>query len=354
MFDDRLFDIIMGEMMSTFGADVRTDEGSLAYNACAKIAQKIEEVYGDMLLLNDNLLVDTMDLAHLIAYAGERGIAYNYATAPVVKGVFNQAIDYGERLSCGNYVYFARDKIADFVYKLECSTAGTEANTNFGALSPVDYIDNYLGGTITEIITAGTDNEDQEAFRKRIIKSFEAVAFGGNRADYRKFINELVGVGGCKPIRRAPDSSWINVYIVNEQNHVPSLELVNEVQTAVDPTENSGAGDGLAPICHSVKIFPAEGVNINVSAHITFDVGYSVDTSLEAIKEAIKLYLEYLCSTWEGLDLSSMQVRIAQIEARILSVEGVVDVTNLTINGASSNVSLTYSQIPVLGGVVIV
>ena len=33
MFDDRLFDNIMQEMMETFGAEVRTDEGSLAYNA---------------------------------------------------------------------------------------------------------------------------------------------------------------------------------------------------------------------------------------------------------------------------------------------------------------------------------
>ena len=48
MFDDRLFDNIMQEMMETFGAEVRTDEGSLAYNACTKIAEKLEEIYGDM------------------------------------------------------------------------------------------------------------------------------------------------------------------------------------------------------------------------------------------------------------------------------------------------------------------
>lgn len=54
MFDDRLFDNIMQEMMETFGAEVRTDEGSLAYNACAKIAEKLEEIYGDMDVLNIN------------------------------------------------------------------------------------------------------------------------------------------------------------------------------------------------------------------------------------------------------------------------------------------------------------
>lgn len=48
MFNDRDFDTIMSEMMSNFGTDVRTDEGSLAYNACVKIAEKLEEVYGDI------------------------------------------------------------------------------------------------------------------------------------------------------------------------------------------------------------------------------------------------------------------------------------------------------------------
>ena len=105
MFDDRLFDVIMGEMMETFGANVRTDEGSLAYNACCKIAEKLEEVYGDMSDINDNLLVDTMDLAHMISYASERGLEYRYATNPVVKAVFNQEIEIGERFFCNDYVY---------------------------------------------------------------------------------------------------------------------------------------------------------------------------------------------------------------------------------------------------------
>ena len=43
MYEDRVFDTIMEEMMAAFGRDVRTDEGSLAYNACAKIAEKLEE-----------------------------------------------------------------------------------------------------------------------------------------------------------------------------------------------------------------------------------------------------------------------------------------------------------------------
>ena len=354
MFDDRLFDTIMQEMMSTFGANVRTDEGSLAYNACVKIAQKLEEVYGDMSDINDNLLVDTMDLAHLISYASERGVVYRYATAPVVKGVFNQEIEIGERFFCNNYMYTVTELIDGFNYKMLCGTEGTEANVNLGALNPVDYVDDWKGGEITEIIVAGLDDQDEEEFRQSIKKSFTNFSFGGNRADYRGYINSLEGVGGCKPIRRASDSSWINVWIISNTYDVPSTELVNDVQSAVDPEENHGEGEGLAPICHSVKIYPVEGVAINVNATVTFDSGYSSSTSLEAIKSAINEYLVGLREGWGDLDKEGMIVRLAQIEAKIISVEGVLDVTGTTLNGAVQNISLDFKQIPVLGGVTLV
>lgn len=354
MFDDRLFDVIMGEMMEAFGADVRTDEGSLAYNACCKIAEKLEEVYGDMSDINDNLLVDTMDLSHMISYASERGLEYRYATAPIVKAVFNQEIEIGESFLCGDYVYTVTEHIDGYAYKMECNTEGIEANTILGELTPADYVDNWQGGEITEIIIAGLEDQDEEDFRQEIKKSFQNFRFGGNKADYREFINDLDGVGGCKPKRREADSPFVNVWIISSTYDVPSSELVNDVQSAVDPEENHGEGDGIAPICHSVKIHPVEGVAINVNTTITFDAGYSSATSLEAVKGAINEYLLSLREEWEEKELDSMIVRLAQIEAKILSVEGVLDVTGTTINGASSNATLEFMQIPVLGGVSVV
>ena len=70
MFEDRLYDNIMEEMMGGFGAEVRTDEGSLAYNSCARQAMKLEEVYADMEDIYDNMLPDRMELEYLITGFG--------------------------------------------------------------------------------------------------------------------------------------------------------------------------------------------------------------------------------------------------------------------------------------------
>lgn len=354
MFDDRTFDTIMEEMLSRFGAKIRTDEGSLAYNACAKIAEKLEEIYADMEELYDNILPDTQDEFHLIEYGRERGLDYQYATCPVAKGVFRQEISIGERFTCNDYMYEVTGQIDSCIYELRCETEGTEANTNFGALEPVDYIDDYEGGEITEIISAGRADEDIEGFRQKVIGSFQEKAFCGNKADYRKFINEVAGVGGCKPKRREEGQRWIYIYVIGNDFNTPSARLLEEIQTLVDPEQNHGEGDGMAPICHNVLICPAEAETIDVAATVSFDTGFSIETSKDLIEAAISEYLLLLREEWESRGLENTVVRIRQVEAKILTVEGVLDVSGTMLNGSENNVEMDFTKIPILGGMTIV
>lgn len=354
MFDDRLFDVIIEEMMAQVGNDMRTDEGSLIYNACAKIADKLEEVYGDMEELNDNMLPDTQDIEHLIRYAKERGIDYKYATAPVAKGVFEQEIEIGERFSCGDYNYFVSEKIEGFTYKMKCETKGTEANGNTGELETIDYVDNFAGGRIAGIITPGEDDEEEETFRQRVFDSFKSTAFGGNKADYRLFIDGIAGVGGCKPVRRDENSEYIYIWVVDSNYSYPDETLLNEIQTLIDPEQNHGQGDGMAPFCHKVIIKGAAEKTIDITTKIIWDTEYSADNYADEVKQSIEEYFKTLRKKWESNELNGMNIIIAQIESRILMVEGVVDVKNTTLNGLEENILIDYTEIPILGGVEIV
>ena len=126
---------------------------------------------------------------------------------------------------------------------------------------------------------------------------------------------------------------------------------MNSVQSAVDPEENSGEGDGMAPICHHVKIYAATGVTVNVSATLTLDTGYTVAGVKDSVEAAIGAYLLQLRKDWEDNALTSDYVRIAQIEARILTVEGVLDVADTEINGDAENLELTFEKVPIMGEV---
>ncbi|MBQ9607654.1 MAG: baseplate J/gp47 family protein [Lachnospiraceae bacterium] len=353
MYEDMTAEEILQDMLSEFGADVRTDEGSLAWNACAKIADALESAYEDLALLRDNLTPDTMDLDHLESYSEQVGVTYHEATPAIGRGVFQQEIDAGTQFYCGNYTYTSGEAIPDTTnqYYMVCDDPGTEANTNTGELTPVDYVENYQGGEIAAVLTLGTDDEDTEAFRERVLNSFGTKSFGGNKTDYQNYINDFSNVAACKPKRRESDSPWINIWILDGSYGVPTAAIVSEVQDAVDPLVSSGEGDGMAPICHHVRIIAADGVTVNVSATVTLDTGYTVNSVKSSIETAIAAYLAYLREGWQENEFSPTIVRVAQIEARILSVPGVIDVSDVALNNAEENLSLTFEKVPIMGEV---
>ena len=199
--------------------------------------------------------------------------------------------------------------------------------------------------------TPGTDDEDVEDYRARVLASVGVKSFGGNRKDYQDFIDSLDDVGACKPKRRALDSPYINIWILDSNHNVPTSTIVSDVQEAVDPEENSGEGEGMAPCCHHVKVYAASSVTVNVSATLTLDDGYTILSVKDSVEAAIAAYLYGLRVAWESEGLDSMYVRIAQIEARILSVTGVLDVADVLINSDDENIELSFEKVPVMGEV---
>ena len=129
---------------------------------------------------------------------------------------------------------------------------------------------------------------------------------------------------------------------------MPSDALVNDVQTAVDPEENHGGGYGIAPIGHFVKIKPAVWNVINITTDITYDDGYSPEDVRTYINRAIDDYFLSLKKEWKTSDII---VRIAQIEARILAIDGIIDIEQTKLNGAAENVSMGYAEVPKRGTV---
>ncbi len=80
--------------------------------------------------------------------------------------------------------------------------------------------------------------------------SLSSQAFGGNVADYKQKINAMDGVGGCKVYRA---SEWngggsVKIVVINSEFEKPSDEMIENIQTLIDPETNHGEGLGIAPI----------------------------------------------------------------------------------------------------------
>lgn len=119
-------------------------------------------------------------------------------------------------------------------------------------------------------------------------------------------------------------------------------------QNTIDPAESAGEGYGLAPIGHVVSVKSAKEVTVTLKTKITFDTGYSWSNLQNSIDTAVQDYLLELRKGWA--DTAYLVVRISQIETRLLSIKGIVDIENTKINGSTDNLTLGKYEVPVFGG----
>ena len=141
----------------------------------------------------------------------------------------------------------------------------------------------------------------------------------------------------------------VKAVLVDSSGGVPSSQLIEKVQTAIDPEVNGGEGLGLAPIGHRVTIEAATGTTVNVAFTLTLESSAGWETVKTAVEAAIQRYFDNLIAAWADSD--HLTVRISQLESRVLDVPGVLDISGTTLNGAAGNLELSGIAIPVLGEV---
>lgn len=351
MFEEITYEDILERMLDRVPDTYDKRESSPIYFALAPVALEVKNMYNAFDDMMDETFGDTADLEYLIRLAAERGLEQIPATYAVVQGEFTPIatdIPIGSQFTGDEQTYEVTEKVSDGVYKLSCTEAGIVGNDYTGNLVPVDDIENLETAAITKILINGEDAEDVEALRSRYFASMEQKSFSGNIADYTEKTLAIQGVGAVKIEPVWNGAGTVRLTILDSKYDKATNTLIETVQNEFDPN-GDGMGNGLAPIGHIVTVQTAEEVEIVITATITFDTGYSWNTHQTQIEDSVKSYLLALRTGWEASD--SIVVRIAQIESRIVSIDGILDITGTTLNEGTENLTLSEYQIPVFGGV---
>ncbi len=353
MFESMTFENIMDRCLARVNTSVDKREGSIIYDALAPAAAELAVLYMELAYMMDRAFPDTATGEDLTKKARERSLTRTPATCAVRKAYCEQAsgagcsVPLGTRFSGGNVNYKVVEEIAAGQYKVTAETAGAVGNEYIGTLFPIDYVSGLAAARLADILIPGEDEESDDALRARYYETLESQAFGGNVADYKNKVALLPGVGAVKVVPVWNGGGTVKVLIVDSERHVPSTELVSQVQEAIDPARGQGTGLGLAPIGHVVTVEGVAGASIDVACSLTFDTGVTWDSAQEAVKAAIETYFADLISTWADAD--HLIVRVSQIETKILNVPGIIDITGTTINGGTANIALAANEIPTLG-----
>ena len=326
--------------------------------------------------MQDNSYSQTAVGEYLDYITEGRGIVRKAATPAVRQGTFDAQIPENsifQTLNGDNSVNFVSGDLIShagdtYVYELTCQEAGIIGNSYTGPILPVTAINNLTQASIGAIITVGSDEEKDDALRTRYNASFEVPAFGGNISSYRNTILGLSGVGAVQVYPAYQGGGTVLCSILGSDFKPASSALVDYVQNYICPPEDGGNapspnGYGFAPIGAAVDIVTATELEIDVEFDITMETGIPFSPTYQAeIEEAIGNYILSAAHTWGAALVSntvsySVIVYVSRIIAAILSVEGVANVTNLTVNSGTTDLVLTETsstqQIPVLGAVVI-
>lgn len=360
MFENMTYENILESMLKNIPSDIDKREGSVIFDALSPAALELANAYIYLDIILNNAFADTAEREYLILRAKERGLAPYEATRAVLKlevtytGT-SENVKPGDRFSLDGMTYVVTEQMineTDSVittypfgeddpqdsdpgntiygqWRVECETPGKEGNTRFGDVLPLQSISELASAKITELLIPGEDTEGTEEFRERYFEAVNNEAFGGNRADYRQKVKSIEGVGQVKIYRTPKGGGTVRVVITDSENKKPSTELVNQVKEILDPEEYEGLGYGEAPVGHAVEVEGVSSVDVDVSVKWQTESNVTVDEGL--IIEAIENYFDEVNSKWDSRD--HITIYAAQIIARILDIEGIVDVTSIFING---------------------
>ncbi len=358
MFEQNTEETILKRMMDRVSNDLDKREGSILYNALAPAAMEVARMYSDM----DRFLIYTfassdMPPAFLDLRVAEEGLKREPATYSIKKGYFydqdNKLIDIpiGVRFSIEDFNFKSIEKISTGIYKMQCESTGVEINSIIGSLIPIEYVEKLSIATLGELLIPGEEEESNEALFNRYIEHLNEKPFGGNVADYKIKTKSIEGIGAVKVFPIWNGGGTVKVVFLDSSFNVPTTDLISTIQTTLDPVLNQGKGLGLAPVGHVVTVKGATNAEITIKAVLSLKTGLTVGQIQSEVENVIKDYLLKLRKEWQDNDTSI--VRVSQVEARILDIEGIADIFQTSINDKEENLTLGPEEVPIFKVVVL-
>lgn len=217
-----------------------------------------------------------------------------------------------------------------------CTEPGTEGNVPAGVITLMtEPIEGVSAVTNPEPLTGGTDEEDDDSLRERVLDAWRLPATSGNKYHYKMWAREVPGVGDAKvfPVWDGPGT--VKVVIVDGSKRAASPELIDTVFNHIEEKRPIGAG---------VTVASAIEKQINITTDVTLAGGHNIPQVKEVFEQAV---VEF----FKGIALTEGYVSYARLGGILLEIPGVGDYTNLKVNGGTGNVLLGEDETPVLGAV---
>ncbi len=171
--------------------------------------------------------------------------------------------------------------------------------------------------------SGGSDAEDDEKLRARILELYKSLPNGANRGWYEKMVSEIPGVGKVRVSRGTDGPGSVDI-IITGVDGMPSEELIAQVQQSLEDVRE---------LCVDIDVRRPDEVEKEIEVEIETDTGFD----RQAVKENVTAALQ---KTVNSAALGS-KVKLADIGECVYHVPGVA---NYRILSPVSDISLDYDE----------
>lgn len=342
---------IRDRMLALIPAEYDRSEGSFPWDNLAAVAIEQDALYAEQSDILKQAFPQTCTIYEImVLHAAAANITPNLATkaiAPVtLLGASGAIIPAGSLVSTQGGVQYETVAEATIVSvsidtTVRALVAGAAGNVPTGAISSIPVsIPGVSGVANASPARGGTELEDIESLRERILEAEQLPATSGNAAHYKVWAKDVDGVGDARVLPLWAGNGTVKVVLIDANKEPASGSIVTEAAAYIETKRPIGA---------TVTAVAAIALDIDISATVTLDSGYTVLGVTPAVESAITAYLSGIA--FKGPNEAPVAVSYAQISTAILSVPGVLDHTGLLVNTGTANIAVSNTQVAIKGTV---
>ena len=331
MYKDQTYEVIKERILNGNISNIDKKEGSFTNNMISPIAVEFARTYMEFEHILNILFVTDSYGEYLDKRANEFGIYRKMGTKANgivrVYGAEDIVIPRNATLTTNTGLIFIvsrqdyiKEEYVDLV--VEASEIGEIYNIDADELWSTSISDGVNTIEVDRIentskFVGGVEIESDDQLRERILEQARNPATSGNEQDYINWCKEIDGIFNVtvRPLWNGPNTVKL---IISDEDKQP---LPKPIVAKCDEYIQS-----IRPI----------GANVTVSNPSIFyvDISITVYTSMDI--EDIKNQIKYV--TVENLKYCTDKIRLNSLGAEYLSIEGMIDYDNFTINRSSNSI----------------
>lgn len=207
--------------------------------------------------------------------------------------------------------------------------AGPSGNTAAGLIRTMSVAPAGIAACMNPVaFVGGREEEDDEAFRARILETYRQLPNGTNAAAYAQQALAVEGVCAVSVLAKNRGIGTVDV-VITSASGVPGTALVSQVQAVLAEQRE---------IAVDVKVIAPETVTVDLVLSVKPENGLLPGPVITRVKAVLR--------DWFDGKLLGQNVLLAQIGQKIFGVDGVA---NYQIQGPVNDVTVGRGQLPVLG-----